>query len=130
MSKAVKVTPEKSATWVLELEAALLGVGLFAGLYGYQDFHPVIAILAGAGVGGVFYLLVTRVAPLFWLWALGVSAAAAFGAWTYALDVTQDPLWAGLAAGTAGLVLLAMHWQSWRHTRLRRTADDVRVIHG
>ena len=92
MKNAVKVSHEKSTSWIITAEAVIL-----AGVVGFyligREMHPALAITIGAIVAFGIRQVIVYVEQIFWLWSVGLGQVAGYLSYSWEMTYTADEGW-------------------------------------
>lgn len=127
MKNAVKVSQEKSTSWLITGEAVIL-----AGILGFylisQEAHPALALAIGAGVAVLIRQAIVYVEAIFWVWSVGLGLVAAYFAYSWVISDSGDTGWAVFWGAVAVIVVVGAHTQSREHNQVEDTPNEIKRI--
>jgi len=127
MKNAVKVSQEKSTSWLIIAEAVIL-----AGILGFylisKDFHPALALAIGIGVAVAIRQAIVYVEGIFWVWSIGLGLVAGYFAYTGVMSKSGDVGWAIFWGAVALIIVVGAHIQSREHNQIEDTPNEIKKI--
>ncbi len=127
MKNAVKVSEEKSTSWLITGEAVIL-----AGILGFylieRELHPAAALAIGIGVAFIIRQAIVYVETIFWLWSVGLGLVAAYFVYGWVISDFGDKGWALFWGGVSVAIVVGAHVQSREHNQIEDTPNEIKRI--
>jgi hypothetical protein len=123
MVNAVRVDEEKSQSWVIAVEALILGA--VAGYHIHNSgAHPALSIVLGIAATALVYFLIVYVSVIFWIWTLGLAAFSSYYIYNSLVEDT-DKGWSLLWAAVVALIIIGIHAKSRLHNQVENTPNRI-----
>jgi hypothetical protein len=121
---AVKINEEKSQSWVIAIEAIVIGI-----IVGYNvsnaGVHGAVSLVIGIIVTGLTYSLIVYVNPIFWLWTLGLALFSGYYIFDYLVRTDVDKGWSLFWSVASVLAVIGIHVKSRAHNQAENSAKKI-----
>jgi hypothetical protein len=77
MSNAIRINEEKSQSWVIAIEALILGCIIPYDI-NQAGAHGALSLVLGLAATSLIYFLTVYVSVIFWIWTLGLASVSGY----------------------------------------------------
>lgn len=121
---AVKINEEKSQSWVIAIEAIIIGI-----IVGYNvsnaGTHGAVSLVIGIIATVLTYSLIVYVNPIFWLWTLSLALFSGYYIFDFLVRTEVDKGWSLFWSIVSTLAVVGIHVKSRAHNQAENSAKKI-----